>query len=177
LVSVCDGRKKAERGTIELSSRLIRGRRMFRGTREEDILLIAGDTRSEDGGQGRCSCAFIEAKRRPLTVATAKGTSEARPQAIFAWFIVFNMFTSRRSRALSSFPNGHACKRRMRQAIDFSHVDVCRHLERARALHSYPTGDDVSLFHPLRQQRCSWPGHGCWMEAGQASELHSIFDR
>ena len=54
------------------------------------------------------------------------------------------MFTSRRSRALSSFPNGYACKRRMRQAIDFSHVDVCRHLERSGALHSYPTGDDVS---------------------------------
>ena len=37
-----------------------------------------GDTRSEDGGQGRCSCAFIEAKRRPLTVAAAKGTRAKR---------------------------------------------------------------------------------------------------
>jgi hypothetical protein len=36
------------------------------------------DTRSEDGGQGRCSCAFIEAKRRPLTVAVAKGTRAKR---------------------------------------------------------------------------------------------------
>lgn len=34
----------------------------------------------------------------------------------------------------------------MRQAIDFSHVDVRRHLERSGALHSYPTGDDVSTF-------------------------------
>jgi len=37
-----------------------------------------GDTHSEDGGQGRCSCAFIEAKRRPLTVAAAKGTRAKR---------------------------------------------------------------------------------------------------
>jgi hypothetical protein len=34
----------------------------------------------------------------------------------------------------------------MRQTIDFSHVDVCRRLERSGALHSYPTGDDVSPF-------------------------------
>jgi hypothetical protein len=45
---------------------------------EKTFFSWLGDTRSEDGGQGRCSCAFIEAKRRPLTVAAAKGTRAKR---------------------------------------------------------------------------------------------------
>jgi hypothetical protein len=32
----------------------------------------------------------------------------------------------------------------MRQAIDFSRVHVCKHLERSAALYSYSRGDDVS---------------------------------
>jgi hypothetical protein len=48
------------------------------------------------------------------------------------------------SRALSSFPNGHMCKRRMRQAIDLPCVDVCKREVHLRALYSYPSGDAVS---------------------------------
>ena len=88
-----------------------------------------------------------------MTVAAAKGTRAKRVLAIFARAFVFNLFTSRRSRALSSFPNGHARKRRMRQAIDFSHVDVRKHSKRSRALPGYPAGDDVSLRQSRAQAR------------------------
>jgi hypothetical protein len=52
---------------------------MFVEHEKKTFFSWLADIRSEDGCQGRAVfCAFIGAKRRPLTVATAKGTREAR---------------------------------------------------------------------------------------------------
>jgi hypothetical protein len=150
MVQVCDGRTRAGerrsssvRGWFAVSSR----QHMFVEHEKKTFFSWLADIRSEDGSQGRCSCAFIEAKRRPLTVAAAKGTRAKRVQKPFSLGPLFSICLRRGApERFLRFQMDTCVKRRMRQAIDFSHVDVCRHLERPGALYSYPTGDDVSQF-------------------------------
>jgi hypothetical protein len=81
MVQVCDGRtglgerrSSSVRGWFAVSSR----QHLFVEHEKKTFFSWLAEIRSEDGSQGRCSCAFIEAKRRPLTVAAAKGTRAKR---------------------------------------------------------------------------------------------------
>ena len=60
--------------------------------------------------------------------------------------------------------------RRKCQAIDLPCFEVCKPEVHLRALYSNPTGDDVSLLHPLRQQRRTYQCLGCRTKATRVAK-------
>jgi hypothetical protein len=90
-VRVRTSRRRADRSAIAHRSRLVRGGLgacswNMRRRHSSHSWLTSG---ARTTVKGALFCAFIEAKRRPLTVAAAKGTRENTSQAAFRSVLCF----------------------------------------------------------------------------------------